>query len=714
MSAVSGHAPSFESLYAELPRLSAQELKALIVQLNASRRSFRASGAVEGVTQAAVCDFLLGDAHARLDRATDAFRYWEAAVESGYPSLAVSLGGADLVGLVNERRFLFPRDANPLPKPRTLLFGAFDKACAAWAETVHVVPSATVAKARWDAAEPRVQYNPRTADLEDILGCLPGAWRPELILASAFEVFPLPIGIESSAIPRVGWASDLANHFDAVRECCRLFDLLVVDQERDVQFAREAGYANVTHVSVRSLLMTAPYTEPPKPHHDRRVDVAFLGLLDELPMYTFRREILSRLKRLQGDYNIVIRENIEDLETVYRTLGDARIGLNVNAELVGKWGEHSYRHARARRVYEVMSMGALCMTPSTTAGIAEEFDVDAEVACFSPDDFEEQLIRRLEDREGTQAIALAGRDRVLREHAIYHRMRDVLGAAAGLRARNGVAHASAVARQQYLVGSVTADLWPRVSAVRTVPIPPNVRGCLSRPGADPEAALLLFEEAVRADPGNVICSLNALSCLVEMGDWFEARQLAEALAARADDGLAASDVEGWLRRPVYLGRLGAAPWWRSDLRTEMANAYYVDPRRGAAFSAYIARHLRVALRDYAGCCAYLTGDGDAAAEAWEDAYALDERDEYVASRLTELWATEGVYDRALTWEERARETRPFNARSTIITALIHERSGDDDRAAELYASLDYRNLRSRDEALAWYEATGSLFPAMSP
>ncbi|MBT7099281.1 glycosyltransferase family 1 protein, partial [Candidatus Poribacteria bacterium] len=537
MGVVSGHAPSFESLYAELPRLSAQELKALIVQLSASRRSLRASGAVEGVTQAAVCDFLIGDAHARLGRTTDAFRFWEAAVESGYPSLAVSLGGADLVGLVNERRFLFPRDANPLPKPRTLLFGAFDKACAAWAETVHVVPSSTVPKARWDAAEPRVHYNPRTCDLEDILNCLPGAWRPELILASAFEVFPLPIGIESSAIPRVGWASDLANHFDAVRECCRLFDLLVVDQERDVQFARDAGYENVAHVSVRSLLLTAPYTAPPKPHHDRRVDVAFLGLLDELPMYTYRREILSRLSRLQGDYTIVIRENIEDLQTVYETLADARIGLNVNAELVGKWGEHSYRHARARRVYEVMSMGALCMTPSTTAGIAEEFDVGAEVACFSPDDFEEQLIRRLEDREGTQTIALAGRDRVLREHAIYHRMRDVLGAAVGLRARNGAAHASAVARQQYLVASLTDDLWPRVSAARTVPIPPNVRGCLSPPRGDPEEALLLFEEAAGDDPSNVIYGLSALSCLVEMGDWFEARRLAKALVVQADEGL---------------------------------------------------------------------------------------------------------------------------------------------------------------------------------
>lgn len=706
---------SFETLYADLPDLSAGELKASIVQLNALRRSFRAVGGGEGVARAAACDFLLGDAHARLGRVAEAFRLWEGAVESGYASLAVAFGGSDLVSLVNERRFLFPREENPTPKPRTLLFGAFDKACAGWAETVYATPSAKVDKARWDASQPRIHYNPRTCDLSDILECLPNGWRPELILASVFESCPLPLGIESTTIPRVGWAGDLVNNFDAVRECCRLFDMLVVDQARDVDFARRAGYTNVIHVSVQSLLQAAPYVQPVKPHHDRPIDVAFLGLLDEFPIYTYRREILSRLSRLQDDYNIVIRENIEDLATVYRTLGDARVGLNVNAEFIGKWAKHSYRHACPRRVYEVMSTGALCLTPASTAGIDKEFEVDVEVACFSPDNFEDELIRRLEDREGTEAMALAGRARVLGEHAIYHRMRDVLAAAVGLRARNGGAHASAVARQQYLVGGLTGDVWPRVSSVRMAPIPPNVRGCLAAPNGDPEDALLLFEEAALHDPGNVIYGLNALSCLVDLEDWLEARQMAETLVVQADLGLTPASVEGWLRRPVHLGRVESPPWWRSDLRLEMANAYYVDPKRGKAFAAYLGKHLRVAFRDYAGCCAAMTGDCDAAAEAWEAAYGLDAHDEYVASRLAELRAIERDYAAALTWAERARATRPFNARNTIITALVHERVGDEERAAELFASLDYRNLRSREEALAWYAAAdSSLFSPITP
>jgi tetratricopeptide (TPR) repeat protein len=710
---VSGQSSSFEDLYADLPNLNAGELKATIVELNALRRSVRAGGGDEGIVQSAVCDFLLGDAHARLGRTADAFRLWEAAVESNYAALEVMFAGSDLVGLVNERRFLFPREANPAPKPRTLLFGAFDKACAAWAETVHAVASSEIHKARWDASRPLIHYNPRTCDLSDILECLPNGWRPELILASVFEAYPLPLGIESTTIPRVGWAGDLIHNFDAVRECCHLFDMLVVDQARDVEFARRAGHTNVIHVSVQSLLDTSAYLHPVKPHHDRPIDVAFLGLLDEFPTYTYRREILSRLTRLRADYNIVIRENIEDLATAYRTLGDARIGLNVNAEFVGRWAKHSYRHACPRRVYEVMSTGALCMTPTSTAGVDEEFDVGADVVCFTPDNFEDELIRRLEDREGSETIAMAGRSRALAEHAISHRMRDVLAAAIGLRAQGGGVHASGVARQQYLVGGLASKLWPSVSSVRMAPIPPNVRGCLVPPNGDPEVALQLFEEAARDKPDNVNYGLNALSCLVEMEDWFEARQLAETLVTAADKGLAPASVEGWLRRPVHLGRVETPSWWRSDLRLEMANAYYVDPERGDAFAHYLGSHLRVAFRDYVGCCASLAGDGHAAAEAWQEAYDLDARDEYVTSRLAELRATQADYDDALVWAERARVTRPFNARNTIITALCHERLGADERAAELFTSLEYRNLRSREEALAWYVADSGLFPPIT-
>ena len=68
-----------------------------------------------------------------------------------------------LGALVNKRRFVIPRAENPHPKPRALAFGAFADVCAAWAETVAVVPSADVARARWDAASPCVHYNPATA-----------------------------------------------------------------------------------------------------------------------------------------------------------------------------------------------------------------------------------------------------------------------------------------------------------------------------------------------------------------------------------------------------------------------------------------------------------------------------------------------------------------------------------------------------------------------
>jgi len=710
---VSEHSPSLESLYSELPRLSTQELKTTIVELNRVRRSSRASGEATGITQAATCSFLLGDAHARLGRYEEAFRLWESAVEAGYAALAVPFGDSDLGALVNERRFVIPRDENPSPKPRALAFGAFADVCAAWAETVAVVPSAEVAVAQWSSAAPCVHYNPATADLTDILACLPDGWRPELIVASILEHHPLPIGIESATVPRIGWAGDLAPHLEAVHECLGLFDLLVVGQERDVKFARQAGCRNVMHVPLPSLRRPGPTVQPMNPHHDRPVDVAFIGRLDGGPIYAYRRDILSRLRRLGNDYNIVIRGKTDDLAVRYKILSDARIGLNVGAEYVGRWSGHAYGHTMAQRVYETMAMGALCLTPQTTDGVQDVFDVGAELIWFDPDDFEEQLVRRLEDRDGTEEIALAGRNRVLGEHAVYHRMRDLIAAAEDLAAGNGAAHASGVARHQYLVRSSPDVSRPGVSSVRVAPVPPNIRGCLWERGGDPEARLLLFEEARRDAPGNVIYALNALLCLVEMKDWFEARQLADALVAQVDEGLAPEETEGWLRRQVYLGSAHAAPWWRGDLRMELANARYVDPGRGEAFANYVRDHLRVALRDYAGCCWYLAGDTAAAAKAWQAAYALDPQDEYASSRLAELWATEGDDSQALTWAERAHAIRPFDARNAIVTALLCERTGDPDRAAGLFGSLDYVGSRTREEALAWYDEDASLFPPMA-
>jgi hypothetical protein len=710
---VSEHSPSLESLYSELPRLSTQELKTTIVELNRVRRSSRASGEATGITQAAMCSFLLGDAHARLGRYAEAFRLWESAVEAGYASLAVPFGDSDLGALVNERRFVIPREENPAPKPRALAFGAFADVCAAWAETVAVVPSAEVTRAQWDAASPCVHYNPATADLTDILACLPAGWRPELIVVSILEHHPLPIGIESATVPRIGWAGDLAPHLEGVHECLGLFDLLVVGQERDVKFARQAGCRNVMHVPLPSLRRPGPTVQPMKPHHDRPVDIAFIGRLDGGPIYAYRHDILTRLRRLRNDYNIVIRGKTDDLAVRYSILSDARIGLNVGAEYVGRWSGHAYGHTMAQRVYETMAMGALCLTPGTTDGVRDVFDVDAELVCFDPDDFEEQLVRRLEDRDGTEAIAHAGRDRVLGEHAVYHRMRDLIAAAKDLTAGNGAAHASGVARHQYLVRSAPDALRPSVSSVRVVPIPPNIRGCLSDPAGDPEARLLLFEEARRDSPGNVIYGLNALLCLVEMEDWFEARQLAEGLRNQVDAGLAPEETEGWLRRQVYLGSAVAAPWWRGDLRMELANARYVDPGRGDAFADYVRDHLRVALRDYAGCCWYLSGDSDAAAKGWQAAYSLDPQDEYAASRLAELRATEGAHDEALTWAARAHAIRPFDARNVIIMALLCERTGDGDGAAARFSSLDYLGMRTREEALVWYDEDASLFAPMT-
>jgi hypothetical protein len=64
------------------------------------------------------------------------------------------------------------------------------------------------------------------------------------------------------------------------------------------------------------------------------------------------------------------------------------------------------------------------------------------------------------------------------------------------------------------------------------------------------------------------------------------------------------------------------------------------------------------------------------------------------------------------WASRAHGIRPFDGRNAIITALLCERTGDAPRAAEMFASLDYLGLRTREEALTWYDEGASLFRPM--
>ena len=691
----------------ELYAFDDRELRAALVRLNAFRRGLGGDDPVFTALSRARVEFVMGDVFARLGEIDRAFASWEQSVSAGMPAVALSLDDEPLAYLVNRRRIEWRAHGEGSGKPKLLLIGAFAPAFMLWAETVHVVARPDIETAGVTQNHPQIGFNPARATIEDILELLPEGWEPDVVIAANFEMAHLPVGLEKVAAPLVGWVGDFINYFDVIADCMPMFDLVIVDQARDAEFARELGLPNVGHVLMQSLQIPQHYVLDILPYDERSVDIAFFGVLDRFPMYQHRRDIVQRALALSDRYNVVALDNIETLDAMHDVLGDAKIGLNVDAQFTGRWTAHPYRYACPRRVYEVMSVGAVCLTPDTTAGIAEQYDLGTEVVCFNEDDFEEQVTRLLGRPQEAASIAAAGRARTFRDHSTVDRARAALRMALGARGRpNREVNAGAVLRQHYLMHRDGPKMPLPLGDAAS--LAPNDRACADAIDGQPSA--VPFEQAAAEAVGRVVALLNAFSAHVDAADWNSARDTGDALIALVDSPVSPESLDGWMRREVYLGSVPGAPWWRTDLRIELGNAVYADPSRREGYAEYLRRHLQVGIRDAVGCVAYAQGDAAHARAVWEAAYELDPRDEYVSLRLAAYWESEGDDERAMLWSRRVEDVRPFNAHNATRMALIHERRGETDAAAAIFASLGYRRIASRDEALAWRAANRDELP----
>lgn len=696
-----------ERILASIPSLGPRDLRSMLIPLNEARQNAEAAHRSAAVQTIATIDLALGDAFAHLDQVDRAFGMWDRCLSSGTPASVMELGGAPLARLVNQRRFAWRADGGT-SRAQMLLIGPFAVPFMVVADVVHAVSDDTVERVATAADQTLIRFNPATATMDDILAAAPAEWRPDFVLAANIEMAPLPAGIEGVDLPLVAWAGDLINFYDVIADCLPLFDMVITDQARDREFALARGLPNVRHVLIQSLQSAADYLRDALPYADRPIDIAFLGALDDLPIYDQRRAVVQRIQALADKHNVVVRDNIVSRDAMYDTLRNAKIGLNVSAEFVGRWASHPYRHSCPRRIYEVMSVGAVCLTPSTTEGLAEQYVVGRDLVCFTEDDLEERIAELLDSPTHAAEIARSGREKTLAEHAITDRAAVVVDVARQATKTRRAPAGAAVLRQHY---AMSRHARPAVlNAARAVDVDPNERACIAI-ATNPTSPADPFAEAIRARPHDVIPRLNALLHATETGAWEAAVRVGDELLALVDRPLSPDAMDGWILRQAYLGEEAGCIPWRADMRFEMANAVYADPSRGAGYVEYMRRHLQVAVRDLLACSRYLTGDGDGALSAWEAAHALDPRDEYVALRVAEYWENEGDDVEARRWSLRAGEVRPFNARNAVRIALIHERRGEADAARRIFGSLEYAGLKSRDEALAWAARTAGMLPA---
>lgn len=106
-----------ERLLPEIPGLGQRELRATLVQLNATRHRIRPADGVQGELNAAIIDFSMGDLFARLGQPDRASELWERSLAAGMPAGLVTVAETPLAHLVNRRRFQWQDHQTPATTP---------------------------------------------------------------------------------------------------------------------------------------------------------------------------------------------------------------------------------------------------------------------------------------------------------------------------------------------------------------------------------------------------------------------------------------------------------------------------------------------------------------------------------------------------------------------------------------------------------------------
>lgn len=112
--------------------------------------------------------------------------------------------------------------------------------------------------------------------------------------------------------------------------------------------------------------------------------------------------------------------------SMYETLARSRITLNRHARIDVR-GRVDIRFANNMRLYEATGVGA-CLVTEGRENLRELFEPGREVVAYSdPQDCIEKVRYYLAHEDEREAIALAGKERTLREHTYAQRMEELLG-----------------------------------------------------------------------------------------------------------------------------------------------------------------------------------------------------------------------------------------------------------------------------------------------
>jgi GT2 family glycosyltransferase/tetratricopeptide (TPR) repeat protein len=364
---------------------------------------------------------------------------------------------------------------------------------------------------------------------------LPGDWRPDFVVLY-LPYARLPAWLWSAPLLLVGLAADwplLWHHYRRRTDC----DLVLTDPAGVDVFLHE-GF---TQVRPANLFGCDPaLLENPPASEARDIDL-FIAANLHAAVQRERLAWLGRLAKLGRRWNVRIATGVFG-DDYRRLLARSRIGFNCSAR--GEWN---------LRVGEVAAAGALLFQEAENREVPNLLQDGRECVCYTDDNLEERLDYYLTHEEERARIAAAAQERI-RDYT-FPRLWD------GIRTQIEADWATLLERAARRVGQEgTVALLGRVAEAcsSTDPADPTlIPGLGEALQAQPKDSRLhnglglavaldtgaggrlpadaagrsagYFQQALRADPGNVLAGLNFAETLVALKQSQPATALARGL-----------------------------------------------------------------------------------------------------------------------------------------------------------------------------------------
>lgn len=231
---------------------------------------------------------------------------------------------------------------------------------------------------------------------------VPGGFKPDVIIVHDNSSPVLVTGLESAPMPTVFYSVDTHHHASYHKLLAGAFDLNFVAQKDYATAYTELGEPWIWLPLWASRFVDAST--------EKRLGAVFVGTLDR----KLNPDRVDFFEKLQAKRPVTIERG-----EYWKIFPFSEVVINQTVK-----GDLNFR------VFEAMMCGACLLTERGGNGLEELFTPDEHLAVYTHNDVDEaaaKIDELLANLDRTRGIALAGRERILKEHLAVHRAAQVMG-----------------------------------------------------------------------------------------------------------------------------------------------------------------------------------------------------------------------------------------------------------------------------------------------